>query len=70
MGQLRTATGFMQVDSGLARSRGGLGLGPALVRSLVELHHGRITAHSAGLNQSSEFVMRLPLGDRHRLRQA
>jgi CheY-like chemotaxis protein len=40
---------------------GGLGLGLALVRSLVELHHGRVEAHSAGLGKGSEFIVRLPL---------
>ena len=51
---------FTQADAGNERSRGGLGIGLALVRSLVELHGGRVEAHSAGPGQGSEFVMRLP----------
>jgi CheY-like chemotaxis protein/two-component sensor histidine kinase len=41
--------------------RAGLGLGLAIVRSLTELHGGRVEAQSAGLNQGSEFVVELPL---------
>ncbi len=51
---------FTQVDSSLARSRGGLGIGLTLVRRLLEMHQGRIEARSAGLGQGSEFVVRLP----------
>ncbi|UVW30038.1 ATP-binding protein [Massilia sp. H6] len=46
------------------RSQGGLGLGLALVRKLVELHEGSVAAHSAGAGQGSTFVVRLPLLDR------
>ncbi|HUP90786.1 MAG TPA: ATP-binding protein [Solimonas sp.] len=42
------------------RSLGGLGLGLAIVRSLVTLHGGRVEAHSQGPGQGSEFVLRLP----------
>jgi PAS domain S-box-containing protein len=52
---------FSQADSTLDRSKGGLGLGLALAKGLVELHGGEITAHSAGLGQGAEFVVRLPL---------
>jgi PAS domain S-box-containing protein len=52
---------FAQADATLDRSKGGLGLGLALVRGLVELHGGTITAHSPGLGQGTEFVVRLPL---------
>ena len=52
---------FYQVDQGLARSEGGLGLGLALAKQLVELHGGRIEAQSAGVGAGSEFVVRLPL---------
>ena len=56
---------FAQVDRTLKRAQGGLGIGLALARSLVEMHGGSITARSAGLNAGSEFVVRLPLS-RHR----
>jgi len=52
---------FYQVDQGLARSEGGLGLGLALAKQFVALHRGDIEARSAGLGQGSEFIVRLPL---------
>jgi PAS domain S-box-containing protein len=52
---------FMQADETLDRSKGGLGLGLALVRGIVELHGGSIHATSPGPNRGSEFVVRLPL---------
>jgi PAS domain S-box-containing protein len=52
---------FTQADQTLSRSRGGLGIGLTLVRSLVEMHDGHVTAHSTGLGQGSEFLVRLPL---------
>jgi PAS domain S-box-containing protein len=52
---------FSQADRSLARSRGGLGLGLSLVKGLVELHGGRVEAHSDGPGQGSELVVRLPL---------
>jgi PAS domain S-box-containing protein len=51
---------FVQSDGSLARSEGGLGIGLTLVRSLVEMHGGSVEAHSPGLGQGSEFVVRLP----------
>lgn len=51
---------FSQAESGLARSRGGLGVGLTIVRRLVELHGGSVTANSDGLGTGSEFVVRLP----------
>jgi signal transduction histidine kinase len=52
---------FSQVDAGHARSRGGLGIGLALVKSLVELHGGSVRASSDGPGHGSEFTVRLPL---------
>jgi PAS domain S-box-containing protein len=57
---------FTQADRTLSRSRGGLGIGLTLVRSLIELHDGRVTAHSNGLSQGSEFVVHLPVAASHR----
>jgi PAS domain S-box-containing protein len=54
---------FTQADRSLDRSPGGLGLGLALVKRLVELHDGKVSAHSAGSNQGAEFTVRLPLED-------
>jgi CheY-like chemotaxis protein len=52
---------FTQEHQALDRSRGGLGLGLAIVRSLVALHHGTVRAISAGQGQGSTFEMRMPL---------
>ncbi len=52
---------FAQVDTTLERSRGGLGIGLTLVRSLVQMHGGRVSALSEGMGYGSEFVVRLPL---------
>lgn len=52
---------FHQADTSLDRSRGGLGLGLALVRGLVEMHGGEVKALSAGRGRGSEFQVRLPL---------
>jgi two-component system CheB/CheR fusion protein len=52
---------FVQADQSLARSQGGLGIGLSLARRLVEQHGGRVTAHSRGLGQGSEFTVYLPI---------
>ena len=52
---------FTQLPQGKDRSQGGLGLGLAIVRSLVELHGGTVTAQSEGPGKGSEFVIELPL---------
>ena len=51
---------FAQADRSLDRSQGGLGIGLTLVRTLVEMHGGRVEAASAGLGQGSELTVRLP----------
>jgi len=51
---------FAQEAQALSRSKGGLGLGLAIVRSLMTLHGGAVSAHSAGLGQGSEFMITLP----------
>lgn len=50
---------FEQVDNRLERTRGGLGIGLTLVKRLVELHGGQISARSAGVGAGSEFIVRL-----------
>lgn len=52
---------FTQVNRTLERSQGGLGIGLSLVRSLVALHGGRVSAASGGIGQGSTFTLTLPL---------
>lgn len=52
---------FRQADSTITRAHGGLGLGLAIVRSLVELHGGSVTAYSDGEDKGSTFTVRLPI---------
>ena len=54
---------FRQADRSLDRSKGGLGLGLALVRGLVRLHGGEVEARSGGPGCGAEFVVRLPLAE-------
>jgi signal transduction histidine kinase/ActR/RegA family two-component response regulator len=53
---------FFQAPQSLARRTGGLGLGLAIVRKIVELHGGKVSADSAGPDQGSRFDVVLPLG--------
>src|SRR4030095_16451887 len=52
---------FRQADSSSTRSQGGLGLGLAIVRHLVELHGGEVHAYSEGVGKGATFVVELPL---------
>lgn len=52
---------FVQVEPSRERAYGGLGIGLTLVQRLIEMHGGRIEAHSDGVGQGSEFVIRLPV---------
>ena len=52
---------FMQEDRSTKRSQGGLGIGLTLVKKLVEMHGGTVSAHSEGTGEGSEFVVRLPV---------
>jgi signal transduction histidine kinase len=60
--------GFWQADASLSRVHGGLGLGLTIVKHVVELHGGQVTARSNGSGLGSTFVVELPYGaaDQHR----
>jgi signal transduction histidine kinase len=59
---------FIQAKQTLARSEGGLGLGLALVKGLVTMHGGDITARSAGVGRGTEFFLTIPLDRRRAVR--
>lgn len=54
---------FVQAAPVATHSQGGLGIGLTLVKRLVELHNGRVTAHSDGLGKGTEIMIRLPADD-------
>jgi signal transduction histidine kinase/ActR/RegA family two-component response regulator len=56
---------FRQAETGFTRHHGGLGLGLAIVRNLVDLHGGRVYASSAGEGHGATFVVELPLTTSH-----
>jgi CheY-like chemotaxis protein len=56
---------FRQADMTSTRTHGGLGLGLAIVRQLVELHGGRVEVHSAGRGQGATFIVTLPMPPEH-----
>ncbi len=57
---------FSQADSSTKRAQGGLGIGLAIVRTLVELHGGTVAAESRGEGRGASFTVRLPVIERHR----
>lgn len=56
---------FVQIDPLANDTMGGLGVGLALVRRVVELHGGSVQARSEGLGQGAEFILRVPLSNTH-----
>jgi PAS domain S-box-containing protein len=61
---------FRQADSSNTRSNSGLGLGLSIVRQLVELHRGTVTAESSGENAGATFIVRLPVPSLHEVANA
>lgn len=61
---------FAQAEDTIDRSRGGLGLGLSLVRSILRLHGGSVEAHSDGPGKGAEFVVRLPMAAQEAFRSA
>ena len=61
---------FAQAENAIGRAQGGMGIGLALVRSLLELHGGEITVKSDGIGHGSEFVIRFPLAEGETLQLA
>ena len=61
---------FSQASPALERSEGGLGIGLALVKGLVELHGGRVSARSEGIGRGSQFTVELPVAATHVTQEA
>jgi signal transduction histidine kinase/ActR/RegA family two-component response regulator len=55
---------FAQAENAIGRAQGGMGIGLALVRNLVQLHDGNVEAKSDGVGKGSEFIVSLPLAKR------
>ena len=60
---------FTQAERSIDRSQGGLGIGLTVVKSMIELHGGTVSARSKGKGKGSEFRIRLPVRG-HRLRES
>jgi signal transduction histidine kinase/CheY-like chemotaxis protein len=60
---------FAQAENAIGRAQGGMGIGLALVRNLMQLHNGRVEARSDGVGKGSEFVLRLPLASENEHRE-
>lgn len=60
---------FMQIDTAVTRTGGGLGIGLTLVRRILALHGGSIEAHSAGLGHGTQFIVHLPVVPRKSARK-
>ena len=60
---------FKQAESSITRSHGGLGLGLAIVRHLVDLHGGQVSAHSEGAGKGATFSVSLPRAKSEHQRQ-
>jgi PAS domain S-box-containing protein len=56
---------FSQADGSTTRSFGGLGIGLSIVKSIVELHNGRVEVDSEGLNKGTTFTVSLPIKESH-----
>jgi len=54
-------SGFYQVEDHMTRTKGGMGLGLAIAKRIVEAHNGYIWAESGGLGEGSRFVFLLPI---------
>jgi signal transduction histidine kinase/ActR/RegA family two-component response regulator len=61
---------FAQAENAIGRAQGGMGIGLALVRNLVELHEGEVEAKSDGVGRGSEFAVRMPLATEEQRRDA
>jgi PAS domain S-box-containing protein len=60
---------FSQVSSAIDHSEGGLGIGLALSKGLLDLHGGSVTAHSEGLGKGMRFIISLPVAEEERMSQ-
>ena len=60
---------FWQADTTVSREHGGLGIGLALARHLIEMHGGTIAVHSAGVGQGAVFTVSLPTAESGRARE-
>ncbi|HYU97638.1 MAG TPA: ATP-binding protein [Pyrinomonadaceae bacterium] len=61
---------FRQADSSSTRAHGGLGLGLAIVRNLVELHGGTVSAESKGTGHGAKFIVQLPIATAPQIEQS